>query len=71
MASAYVRSFSGASRISLSTNTAGLGSYVPVLGLTNIVHTRESSSSQSASPRCALTAWSYRVNGVKVGRGVP
>ena len=39
---------------SRSWNSAGLGSYVPDLGLTNMVHASESSSSHCASPRCDL-----------------
>ena len=39
---------------SRSTKSAGLGSYVPDLGLTNMVHASESCSSHCASPRCDL-----------------
>ena len=68
VASAYTRSLSGASRISFTANTEGLGSYVPVLGLTNMVHTRDSSSSQSASPRSRLDH--LRARGGARGRAV-
>ena len=55
MASAYVLPAPvPSSSISRSTKSAGLGSYVPDLGLTNMVHASESCSSHCASPRCDL-----------------